>query len=272
VVRATVIGGTKESMASMEELHKLMRANSIHVPSSLRLLRLATGKKCEFCLVPLGRDSKFIHSWSYGVFACWNCASGRSRASLHGRTSLSKRWSATTQRYGMNRDRYDAVLHHPRNAISKFSPDGYGRFMSSITRCYVWRERRTSAGEVIGPLISWDDIDQMVNNMKKATDPDVCNQMIDEYLEDILEVPDVQDYEEFNDAYQNAKVEYNERLVCRRGEYQREQEAYQRVKEEKKRGREAEQRAKEDRKSQREAAKQARGSAVAIATPSANRS
>jgi hypothetical protein len=70
VVRAAVIGGTKELTRSMEELYKLMRANLIHVPSPLRLLRLATRKKCKFCLAHFDRDSKFIHNYSFGVLAC----------------------------------------------------------------------------------------------------------------------------------------------------------------------------------------------------------
>ena len=223
VIRAAVITGTEESNKTMAELYKYTYANSIHIPSPHRLLRLCTGKKCEFCLCALGRDSKFVHHWSFACFACWDCTTGSSNSlQSRGRStlahSLSRCWNAKTLRYKRNSDRYDAVIHHPRNAISKFSPEEWVRYGRQIDKCYVWREHRSVATygggtEKIGPLISWDDIDGIVSYMGRANSYDECNQKIDEYLEDVLDVPTVEEYREFNHAYSTAKKELQNRMA-----------------------------------------------------------
>ena len=204
VIRAAIITGTKESNKTMAELYKYTYTNSIHIPSPHRILRLCTGKKCEFCFCALGRDSKFVHQWSFGCFACWDCTSSR----------------------------YDAVLHHPRNAISKFSPEDWARNGGQLKRCYVWREHQSVAAyggggntaEKIGPLISWDDIDGIVSYMGRANSSDECNQKIDEYLEDVLDVPTVEEYGEFNHAYSTAKKELENRMAKLRLEDRRARE------------------------------------------------
>lgn len=233
VIRAAIITGTKESNKTMAELYKYTYTNSIHIPSPHRILRLCTGKKCEFCFCALGRDSKFVHQWSFGCFACWDCTSSSTLSSRSALAqSLSRCWNATTIRYKSNRDRYDAVLHHPRNAISKFSPEDWARNGGQLKRCYVWREHQSVAAygggvntaEKIGPLISWDDIDGIVSYMGRANSSDECNQKIDEYLEDVLDVPTVEEYGEFNHAYSTAKKELENRMAKLRLEDRRARE------------------------------------------------
>jgi hypothetical protein len=41
--------------------------------------------------------------------------------------------------------------------------------------------------------------------MGRANSSDECNQKIDEYLEDVLDVPTVEEYREFNHSYSTAK-------------------------------------------------------------------
>jgi len=49
VVQSALIHGG-HAKKTMEELYKLMKNQSIYPPSPLRLLRLANGKTCEFCV------------------------------------------------------------------------------------------------------------------------------------------------------------------------------------------------------------------------------
>jgi hypothetical protein len=49
--------------------------------------------------------------------------------------------------------------------------------------------------------------------MGRANSSDECNQKIDEYLEDVLDVPTVEEYREFNHAYSTAKKELENRMA-----------------------------------------------------------
>ncbi len=74
--------------------------------------------------------------------------------------------------------------------------------------CHIWCKHKTSfvAGEMIDPLTFWDYIDDgMAKYMKKAvldeSNLDKCNQEVDKYLDDVLKVPAIKQYDDFNDAY-----------------------------------------------------------------------
>lgn len=131
-------------------LYNLALAEKIHVPTALRTLRIATGYKCEFC----NHHQNAVHDWSFGTYACWDCIQSTSK-------NLSKAWNTKWVRYRYN-VKYDKVFHHPRNAVSRL----YGR------KYYVWAQHREVAGERIGPIIAWEDIDGMVNAMKDAGSED----------------------------------------------------------------------------------------------------
>ena len=242
------------SRKSMDELYNLMSECKIHIPSPLRLLRIATGNKCEFCLATRIRS---VSSWSNGVFACWNCITSKRK---YGGCCLSKAWNTGYVRYGKNSNIYDCVLNLPRNVISQ----QYGK------KYYLWAERRTVTGELVGPIIAWEDIDGMVNsimnNMGKADSSisadDYIDNQIKTYMNDICKAPAVEEYNEFNVAYLTAKQDVDERTErANRDKIER-----SRLREEKKRKREAEQQAKEERKRQREVTKQEREHDAGAAT------
>jgi hypothetical protein len=163
----------------MEQLYKLALAEKIHVPSALRTLRIATGYKCEFC----NHHQNAVHDWSFGTYACWDCIQSTSK-------NLSKAWNTKWVRYRYN-VKYDKVFHHPRNAVSRL----YGR------KYYVWAQHREVAGERIGPIIAWEDIDGMVNAMKDAGSEDECTQRMNEYITQTLSAPSHEVYAEFTSAF-----------------------------------------------------------------------
>lgn len=51
--------------------------------------------------------------------------------------------------------------------------------------------------------------DSIVSYIGQANSYDKCNQKNDEYLKDVLDVPTVEEYWEFNYAYSTAKKEFN---------------------------------------------------------------
>jgi len=125
-------------------------------------------------------------------------------------------------------------------------------------------------GELVGPIIAWEDIDGMVNsimnNMGKADSSisadDYIDNQIKTYMNDICKAPAVEEYNEFNVAYLTAKQDVDERTErANRDKIER-----SRLREEKKRKREAEQQAKEERKRQREVTKQEREHDAGAAT------
>mmetsp|Transcript_26066 Transcript_26066/g.55013 ORF Transcript_26066/g.55013 Transcript_26066/m.55013 type:complete len:427 (-) Transcript_26066:95-1375(-) len=234
-------GDRNNTRKSMDALYTLTRQNSIHVPSPLRILRIATGNRCEIC----NSKNNTIASWSFGMFACWNCVSSNAD------TSLSKPWDTKWVRYGRNQDRYDAVLSHPRNGVSKM----YGR------KYYVWREHCEIAGEKVGPILAWEDVDAVVNTMNDATSLAGCIAKVDEYLDDTLHAPAIEEYNKFSSAYLAVKRDLDKRTQRK----EREKVERKRVREERKRKREADQQAKEERKKKKqEAANQGEDDSVRL--------
>jgi len=155
VVQSALIHGGNPSK-SMAELHSLMRNHSIHVPSPLRLLRLANGKRCEFCLTS---GTNHVRP-GLGVFACWNCVvSGKqgrwnrgysSRNSGSSSIKLTKAWKTSWVRYR----KYP--IYHTILSYSRVASNEHG------TNHYFWSEHRCDAsGERVGPLVTWGDVDDL---------------------------------------------------------------------------------------------------------------
>ena len=135
VVRSALIHGDN-AKKTFEELYKLMKNHSIHPPSPLRLLRLANGRKCEFCqeksVLSLYQDMNI------GAFSCWNCLT-------KGEDPLTKAFKSSC--YWAN-PLYHFILKHPRSASRDLCK---GRFL--------WIQDRLDAnGDNIGPLISWKNM------------------------------------------------------------------------------------------------------------------
>ena len=157
VSSALIHGGNAKK--TMEELYALMSNHSMHIPSPLRLLRLANGKYCEFCPAKTNHVRPGV-----GVFACWDClVSGsnnrwnsygryhRNKKSNSGDVKLTKAWKTSWARYGKKRSIYHSILHHPRVASKGYSSNHY-----------FWLGHRTDvSGESIGPLAIWDDVDNL---------------------------------------------------------------------------------------------------------------
>jgi hypothetical protein len=158
---------------TIEELYELIKCRSIHIPSPLRLLRLINGKRCEIC------NKKQVHYVrpGYGVFACWPCTT---------KGGLTKAWNKTWVRYTKDPAPFDAVFRHPRVSMSEYG-----------SKNYMWAEPRTDAtNESIGPLVCLNDVDQIVRH----------EQGIEDYLENVLHVPSVSDYDEYVNTYRDTKA------------------------------------------------------------------
>ncbi|KAL9183226.1 hypothetical protein ACHAXT_005013 [Thalassiosira profunda] len=225
----TRTGDRFSAKKSMEELYKLTSTYKIHIPSLMRLLRIATGNQCEFCF----EHHTSVAKWAFGSFACWNCVGNRRR--------ISTKWDKAWVRYRGDYARYNAILDHPRNALSRL----YG------TKHFVWKQHRVVAGERIGPVIAWPDIDAACTYLADTENPNQYETKIDEYLAERLNAPREEDYSEFNNAYLAAKAE----LAARTERAAREKAERKRKREENKVKREAEKLAKAERKRIREAAK-----------------
>ena len=235
------VGDRFNTRKSMDELYRLMSSNSMHIPSPLRILQISTGNKCEIC----NSRHNTMASWSFGMFACWQCVSER-------KNCLSKAWNTSWVRYGRNKDKYDVAINHPRNAISKL----YGK------KYYIMEDIRVVRGEKVGPIVCWKDIDAIAEYMGNSKSSQYIQKM-DEYLEDVIDAPSVAEYNEFNKAYVKAKAD-----VERKAEQAENEKAERRrIREEKKRKREAEQQAKDERKRRREEAAAAKRGEEAPAPP-----
>jgi len=235
------VGDRFNTRKSMDELYRLMSSNSIHIPSPLRILKITTGNKCEIC----NSRHNTMASWSFGMFACWQCVSERNDC-------LSKAWNTSWVRYGRNKDKYDVAITHPRNAISKL----YGK------KYYIMEDNRVVSGEKVGPIVCWKDIDAIVEYMGNSKSSEYI-QKVDEYLEDVIDAPSVAEYNEFNKAYVKAKADGERKAE----QAENEKAERRRIRVEKKRKREVEQQAKDERKRRREEAAASKRGEKAPAPP-----
>jgi len=137
VVHSALIHGGN-AKKTMEELYNMMKNRSIHVPSPLRLLRLANGKRCEFCVNK--SVNSLYNGLNIGAFSCWECLT-------KGDDPLTKAWKTSWARYWRN-PVYQKILNHPRVA---FRDKSKGKFL--------WIQDRMDAhGEKFGPIVCWEDM------------------------------------------------------------------------------------------------------------------
>ncbi|KAL7458347.1 hypothetical protein ACHAWC_010176 [Mediolabrus comicus] len=239
VVRSALIHGDN-AKKTFEELYKLMKNHSIHPPSPLRLLRLANGRKCEFCVKK--NVLSLYQDMNIGAFSCWNCLTkAPDPLTMAFKSSWSRCWRNPI---------YRCILNHPRLASRNKSK---GKFL--------WiRDRLDAHGDKIGPLVLWKNIDEMANSTEgknktallKAgghnygaynTERDSLglgiNAWIDQYMTDNLSAPPKEDYAEFIEAYTDI-TERAERIVREKEQKRREK---RQAKEEKRQQREKERRA-----------------------------
>jgi len=222
VVQCALIHGG-HAKKTMEELYNMMSTHSIHVPSPLRLLRLANGKRCEFC------NNKSVNSLYSGLniaaFSCWDCLA-------KGDDPVTRAWKTTWSRYWRN-PVYRAIFDHPRVA---FRDKSKGKFL--------WiKDRLDAKGNKFGPIVRWKDIDDMANSSDgrnataaaktagyplrtTAVDALTNPEWIDRYLTDTLGAPPKEDYSEFIEAYTNI-TERARRVAKEKAEIKRDKRAKQ---------------------------------------------
>ena len=106
VVRSALFAGG-HPMTSMKKLYTPMLARSIHPPSALRLLRLASGKRCEICLNKLQKVLVRHVRSTFGTFSCWHCNTKR---------QFSKAYKKLGAEYSNSQAIYDATFDYIRTA------------------------------------------------------------------------------------------------------------------------------------------------------------
>ena len=111
VVRSALFAGGYP-MRSMKELYKPIKARSIHPPSALRLLRLASGKRCVICLNKSQKVYVRHVRSTFGTFSCWHCNTKR---------QFSKGFKKQGTEYRNNQAVYDATLDYTRTAKKLYS-------------------------------------------------------------------------------------------------------------------------------------------------------
>jgi len=137
VVQCALIHGG-HAKKTMEELYALMSNHSIHIPSPLRLLRLANGKRCEHCI------KKTVNTLYSGLniasFSCWDCLA-------KGDDPVTRAWKTTWSRYWRN-PVYRVIFNHPRVT---FRDKSKGNFL--------WiKDRLDAQGNKFGPIVRWKDM------------------------------------------------------------------------------------------------------------------
>ena len=179
-------GDLHKSRKSMEKLYELALAKKIHVPSTLRTLRIAQGRKCEFCYQDIHLNT--LHDRGFGTFACWDCIQSE---------RLSSDWYTRWARYVRDPSKYDLIFNHPRNACLRPHANKYR----------IWRHHRTASGENIGPIIAWNDIDRIKNSMSGATTADQYLERMNAYIAEALSTPPIEDYTRFTTAYDEVNAD-----------------------------------------------------------------
>ena len=187
VVKSAMIHGG-HPRRNIEELYPLMKDGSIFAPSPQRLLRLVNGKYCEVC-----KNSKVNHVRpGYGVFFCWDCLSGR----------YTRKWKTEWARYRKN-PAYERALYHDRVAPKTTYGD-------SKPVKFLMVKHYSEGGEKVGPIVRFGDIDHMVSH----------SEGMDDYLQSVLASPEMDEYLEFTQSYdeckERAKIEEKARKLKKR--------------------------------------------------------
>ncbi|GKY91989.1 hypothetical protein MPSEU_000170500 [Mayamaea pseudoterrestris] len=122
VLRSSMMhGGYAKS--STERIVSLVQQNKIHVPSPMRMLRIANGRRCENCL----RDKVNVLSADYGVFFGRRCCLNENK------------WSRTVP----HNSQWSAILSEPKMARS-----------DTNTRTQVFDRPFFKFGESHGPVLT----------------------------------------------------------------------------------------------------------------------
>ena len=171
VVRSAMMSGGNAAK-TINELHPLMKAGSISLPSPARLLRLVNGKTCEqaCCMAKVNHVRP-----GYGVFLCWECTT----------QWYTKAFKTTWVRVGRN-PRYGQVLKHERVTALK-----YGK------NYYTWNRRlRKKDGEECGPLVTFNDIERIAGESPSKTVASMLSHL-----------PPMKEYKEFLEAFDESTEE-----------------------------------------------------------------
>jgi hypothetical protein len=171
VVKSAMVHGGHAKL-TIEELARLMKNQSIHPPSPLRLLRLVCGRQCEVCK----RNRVNFVRPGYGVFFCWDCLVSRG----------TEPWKTSWVRFRKN-PKYEEIFEHER-VVAVLRGSKY----------YVWAKssKYLLSEECIGPLVTFQSIENMAE-LPATT--------IDNYLNLTLQAPTKDDYADFLEAYEELK-------------------------------------------------------------------
>lgn len=198
VVKASVEG---KALNRMFRLNTLMSKKSIYVPSPLRLLRLANGKRCEFC-----NEAPTTKMYGgYGLLVCWYCMTKKRKfyytksckPPKDDKGPLTAAWDTEWVRFKRN-PFFQTIFQHPRVCCNYFERENR-RNPNRIRKkslYYLWREPLVSSSkEKIGPIVSFQDIDSIAAG---------CG-TIEDYLATKLHAPSLQAYAEFQTNFRIAK-------------------------------------------------------------------
>jgi len=119
--------------------------------------------------------------------------------------------------------KYSTIFDHSRVGVKKYSKSEYivfiyihvyscilflTRYVSSpdMTDYYMWNQTRTDrSGNEIGPIVTFNDIDQICNHFKDVEAMNNSKSGMDNYLTTTLNAPPVARYAEFNDTFTEMK-------------------------------------------------------------------
>jgi hypothetical protein len=181
VVHSTIMHGGHAS-TTMQHIYELMKIKGIHAPSTLRLLRLANGKRCESCNV---NKLNYVRQ-GYGVFLCRSCITDE----------FTENSESSLERIRQN-PRFARIVGNSRVFASLFvSP--LLDFSPAMRRGMVtWARRLEHNGELWGPILTLGDIEHIMVHAPPAS--------VESLLGDLL--PPEEDYSAFVHAYEDSQKE-----------------------------------------------------------------
>jgi hypothetical protein len=146
VVHSTLMHGGHAS-TTMHHIYALMKFKCIHPPSTLRLLRLANGKRCESCFQ---NKLNYVRP-GYGVFLCRSCM----------KDSFTDDSMAFLRRLRRSPQRAK-IVDNSRVAASLGAPIRLSLSKAGLP-LQTWARRLEHNGELCGPIITLGEVEQLLD-------------------------------------------------------------------------------------------------------------
>lgn len=239
VIRSALLYGNTPS-ERVKVICKLTSNRSIYPPSPIRLLRLAIGKRCEFCLANRVSDIRE----PFGVLVCWSCQTRALTMSFHKSTveyalhsnvwnsiflhdRVSTRpydWRSVRGQANIERERATAIASGRRYRWGPAGPLLQPTFQVMDKREYMIKHPlQDRSGENIGPVVTYFDIHNVAMELISATDGTnhpgsvelVSDKIINEFIDDVIEAPSAkakayQDYKDILNMYKHCAKQRRE--------------------------------------------------------------